>query len=82
MAAYAVIARIGRAEPHLVLGDLDRDLDADDGPDGMLAVDVPVLAADVIRADEPDRLAEWLSRARELWKQTTFYVFDADSWRT
>ncbi len=82
MAAYAVIARIGRADPHLVLGDLDRDLDADDGPDGVFPVDVAVLAADVVRADRPDRLAEWWSRARELWKQTTFYVFDADSWRT
>jgi hypothetical protein len=82
MAAYAVIARIGRADPHLVLGDLDRDLDAGDGPDGVLPVDVAVLAADVVRADGPDRLAEWWSRARELWKQTTFYVFDADSWRT
>lgn len=82
MAAYAVIARIGRADPHLVLGDLERDLDVDDGPDGGLPSDVPVVAADVVRADEPDRLAEWWSRTRELWKQTTFYVFDADSWRT
>ena len=81
MAAYAVIARIGRADPHLVLGDLERDLDAD-GPDGGLPADVPILAAAVVRADEPDRLAEWWSRAREVWKQTTFYVFDADSWRT
>ena len=82
MAAYAVIARIGRADPHLVLGDLERDLDADDGPDGGLPADVPILAADVVRPDEPDRLAEWWSRAREIWKQTTFYVFDADSWRS
>ena len=82
MAAYAVIARIGRVDPHLVLGDLERDLDADDGPDSSLPADVPILAADVVRADEPDRLAEWWDRAREVWKQTTFYVFDAESWRT
>lgn len=81
MAAYAVIARIGHADPHLVLGDLGRDLDADDGPDG-LPDDVPIVAVDVVRADGPDRLAEWWSRACELWTQTTFYVFDADSWRT
>ena len=82
MAAYAVIARIGRADPHLVLGDLERDLDADDGPDGRLPADIPILAADVVRVDGPDRLAEWWDRAREVWKQTTFYVFDAESWRT
>ena len=82
MAAYAVIARIGRADPHLVLGDLDLDLDRDDGPDGGVRADAPILAADVVRADAPDRLAEWWGRAREIWKQTTFYVFDADSWRT
>ncbi len=82
MAAYAVIARIGRADPHLVLGDLDRDLDRDDGPDGGVPADAPILAADVVRAGSPDRLAECWGRAREIWKQTTFYVFDADSWRT
>lgn len=82
MAAYAVIARIGHADPHLVLGDLDRDLDVEEGPDAGLLADVPVVAVDVVRADGPDRLCEWWSRARELWKQTTFYVFDADSWRT
>ena len=32
MAAYAVIARIGRVDPHLTLDDLERDLDADDVP--------------------------------------------------
>lgn len=82
MAAYAVIARIGRVDPHLALRDLDRDLDADDGPHSGPAADVPTVAVDVVRPDEPDRLAEWWGRARELWKQTTFYVFDADSWRT
>lgn len=82
MAAYAVIARIGHADPHLVLGDLDRDLDVEEGSDGALLADVPFVAVDVVRADGPDRLGEWWSRARELWKQTTFYVFDADSWRT
>ncbi len=82
MAAYAVIARMGRADPHLVLGDLDRDLDADDGPESGVPADVPILAADVVHAGESDRFAEWWGRAREVWKQTTFYVFDANSWRT
>jgi uncharacterized protein YhbP (UPF0306 family) len=40
------------------------------------------VAVDVVRAPEPGRVAEWFRQARELWTQTTFYVFDADSWRT
>ena len=42
MAAYAVIARIGRVDPHLTVHDiaLDPDLD-DDGPDGGLPTDRP-----------------------------------------
>ena len=82
MAAYAVIARIGRADPHLVLRDLDRDLASDDDTDGGLGATEATVAADVVRTDGPDRLAEWWDRTRELWKQTTFYVFDADSWRS
>jgi hypothetical protein len=82
MAAYAVIARIGRVDPHLTLHDLDEILDADEGDDSGLPADAPTLALEVVSVDEPDRLAEWWSRAREVWKQTTFYVFDADSWRT
>jgi hypothetical protein len=81
MAAYAVIARIGRVDPHLTLRDLDEDL-RHDGSDGGLPSDSPALAVDVVRAPEPGPIAEWFRRARELWTQTTFYVFDADSWRT
>lgn len=83
MAAYAVIARIGRVDPHLTLHDLDLDANIDDdGSDGGLPSDSPTVAVDVVRAPEPGRVAEWFQRARELWVQTTFYVFDADSWRT
>ena len=83
MAAYAVIARIGRVDPHLTIHDLDQDLDDDDdGSDRGLPSDRPALAVDVVRAPEPGPIAEWFRRARELWTQTTFYVFDADSWRT
>jgi hypothetical protein len=82
MAAYAVIARIGRVDPHLTLHDLDEILDTDEGDGSGLPADTPTLALEVVTVDESDRLAEWWSRAREVWKQTTFYVFDADSWRT
>ena len=83
MAAYAVIARIGRVDPHLTVHDiaLDPDLD-DDGPDGGLPTNGPAVTVDVVRGPEPGRVTEWVRRARELWAQTTFYVFDANSWRT
>jgi hypothetical protein len=83
MAAYAVIARIGRVDPHLTLHDVDFDPDLDDdGPDNGLPSDSPMVMVDVLRAREPGRMTEWFRRARELWAQTTFYVFDAESWRT
>jgi hypothetical protein len=83
MAAYAVIARIGRVDPHLTVHDiaLDADID-DDGPDSGLPSDHPSMTVDVVRAPEPGWVTEWFRRARELWVQTTFYVFDANSWRT
>jgi hypothetical protein len=79
MAAYAVIARIGRVDPHLTVRDLEHDLDAGDGPGGLTTEDD--VAIEVIRASEPGPIAERLLRMRELWTQTTFYLFDADSWR-
>ena len=83
MAAYAVIARIGRVDPHLTVHDIavDPDLD-DDGPDGGLPTDRSEVTVDIVRSPEPGRVTEWYRRARELWAQTTFYVFDANSWRT
>jgi hypothetical protein len=47
MAAYAVIARIGRADPQLTLRDLDVDLDPDaGGPDRGLPADAPAIVQD------------------------------------
>ena len=34
-----------------------------------------------IRAPSPEAIAARLARVRELWRQTTFYLFDADGWR-
>jgi hypothetical protein len=80
MAAYAVIARIGRADPHLTVRDLDLDLD-DDGPGRGSPADDAIVSVD-IRAAGPGALAERVMRWRELWTQTTFFLFDSDSWRT
>ena len=82
MAAYAVIARIGRADPHLTLHDLDDELDLDDprdGPGG--SIDAPAV---VERPREPtrlERLAEQLFWLRVSLGQLTFFLFDPESWR-
>ena len=57
MAAYAVIARIGRVDPHLTVHDivLDPDLD-DDGPDGGLPTDRSEVTVDIVRSPEPGRV--------------------------
>ena len=83
MAAYAVMARIGRVDPHLTVLEVARDGDPDDDPGGGLrftvSEDGPALESE--QASEPGAIAERLIRARELWRQTTFYLFDANSWR-
>ena len=83
MAAYAVMARIGRVDPHLTVlegaRDDDRDNDADRGLRFTVGEDAPALESE--QASEPGAIAERLIRARELWRQTTFYLFDANSWR-
>lgn len=82
MAAYAVIARIGRVEPHLTMHDLDRVLALGDASDGLETVDeVEVTVADM-SAPDAGPIAARLTRWRELWTQTTFYLFDAESWRS
>ena len=73
MAGYAVSGRIDtvaprRVQPSSARGDAP-GLD-DDGtvdPDGLLL--------------EPD-LGDRLEMIRERWSQLTFFLFDADSWRT
>jgi hypothetical protein len=83
MAAYAVMARIGRVDPHLTVYDVERDVDRDGDRTGLPADvvdDVAAVESDV--ASDPGPIAERVIRARELWRQTTFYLFDANSWRT
>jgi hypothetical protein len=78
MAAYAAIGYIGRADPHLTVRDLDCDLGDDDG--GGRPPDVADLPTLEIRRSEPGRFTERLICARELWVQTTFYLFDGKGW--
>jgi hypothetical protein len=82
MAAYAVMARIGHVDPHLTLHDVPPRDEGPTPPGGSpleLAGDVASLEAD--HPAEPGEIVERLRRLRDLWRQTTFYLFDADSWR-
>jgi hypothetical protein len=89
MAAYAVIARIGRVDPHLTVRDLDADLgrDASDDVDSRRAAHMGLLDQRVVvvdRDDGPtfgDRLADQIADVREAFGQMTFYLFDPESWR-
>jgi hypothetical protein len=85
MAAYAVIARIGRVDPQLTLRDLDVDLDLDvpdpSQPRGGFPAEAPAV---IDRFDGPtlgERIADQASMLRETLGQMTFYLFDPESWR-
>jgi hypothetical protein len=81
MAAYAVIARIGRTDPHLTIRDLDVDIDREPPDDRGTPIDVPSI---VERPREPtiaDLVADQLRWTREALSQMTFYLFDPESWR-
>jgi hypothetical protein len=81
MAAYAVIARIGRADPQLTIDDLDVDFDDPPDDDGS-PVDGPTLIGDRAAGNGlVDRLRDRLDRAGQLAGQMTFFLFDAESWR-
>lgn len=80
MAAYAVMAHIGHVDPHLTLHDIDVD-DEPRPPSGHAADPISGATVELDRASEPGPFAERLARVQELWRQTTFYLFDADSWR-
>lgn len=85
MAAYAVIARIGRVDPHLARRDIDLDFGVEDGPptsDPGLPDDRAALAPVLVERAALDPFDDRLTRFRERWAQTTFFLFDAESWRT
>ena len=76
MAAYAVIARIDRVDPHLVgrPAVTKQDWTAVDTVDSAQAIDLVGRPLESI-------VAERWAHVREMWAQTTFYLFDAESWR-
>jgi len=76
MAAYAVIARIDRVEPHLA------------GRPPVTAADRSAAellelaqAIDLVGRPESTTVAERLAHVRESWHQTTVFLFDVNSWR-
>jgi hypothetical protein len=76
MAAYAVIARIDRVDPHLAgrPAVTKQDWTAVDTVDSAQAIDLVGRPLESI-------VAERWAHVREMWAQTTFYLFDAESWR-
>ncbi len=76
MATYAVIARIHRVDPHLA--GRPRVTPADwtvaEALDSAQSVDLVGQPLETV-------VAERWARVREIWAQTTFYLFDAESWR-
>ncbi|MFP5342665.1 MAG: hypothetical protein ACLGIJ_07060 [Candidatus Limnocylindria bacterium] len=84
MAGYGIVARIDGVRPRFAALD-GRIADADPWPAfpgaagrrGLIAPDAAPLAP----ADPGPTLPERIERARELWGQITFFLFDPNSWR-
>jgi len=77
---YAAFERVVQAEirtgrPPIARDRFDRAVDASDEP----AVMDDVCRA-ALTASFGARLCDRLADVREVWSQTTFYVFDPDSW--
>lgn len=71
MASYAVTGRIERVQPRLARHD-----DARTPSRGPAVEEATAEAIDLGRTT-----SEWWERFRERWAQTTFYLFDPESWR-
>ena len=77
MAAYVATERIIQARPRFVGTDLGRSgRDAVTEGAGWVA---PSEVVDTRPLDE--RLQDALAELREVWAQTTFFLFDPNSWR-
>ena len=74
MAAYAVQVRIERVRPQRPTRRRDRARPIDPVPATAAVVELAV-------PTPPSRFAERWERITQLWSQTTFYLFDGDSWR-
>jgi hypothetical protein len=76
MTAYAVIARIDRVDPHLARPRLAAPMDW-----SSVETLESAQAVDIVGEPLETIVAERWAHIREIWAQTTFYLFDADSWR-
>jgi hypothetical protein len=76
MAAYAVIARIDRVQPHLAghASPSRREWPVPEPLD-------PAEEIDLVARPLVPPIAERWARLRETWAQTTFYLFHAEGWR-
>jgi hypothetical protein len=75
MAGYAVIARIDRVEPHFA------GWEAEGAIGWATAEPLGPEAIDLVGPAVGDTLSERWERIREALRQTTFYLFDPQSWR-
>lgn len=78
MATYAVIARIDRVDPHLAGW---ARVPAPAGDWSVAEPMEPPEAVDLVGRPAAPTLAEHWERIRETWAQTTFFLFDPESWR-
>jgi hypothetical protein len=76
MAAYAVIARVERVHPH-VARSAGASQPTREVADPMSEPD----AVDLVGRPLGALVAERWARIREAWAQTTFFLFDPESWR-
>jgi hypothetical protein len=74
MDGYSVSARIDRATPRRARHGSERRATAGSLPDGLEPLDLVGRPLD-------DVLLERWAAFRERWSQTTFFLFDANSWR-
>ena len=75
MAGYAASARIRDGHPHLA--GAERTGGPRDDPPARPEVE----QVELIGRSLDGRLATWWAGIRETWSETTFYLFDANSWR-
>ena len=75
MAAYAVIARIDRVDPHLA------GRPHTTPPHWTVEAPDPAQSIDLVGRPLETIVAERWAHVREIWAQTTFFLFDPESWR-
>jgi len=78
MAGYSANAHITRANPRFI-GSGRAQPSAE--PSRAIASDTPWPARRVDAGPLGPRIREWQRRVRQEWAQTTFYLFDQNSWR-